>query len=141
MKKSFKIIIFAFLFMALFAPHATFAAEVSIQSTSLPTSTWNLSTKGSYTFAGEANIQDLYSNYLFTGVTKVSIGCQNKRTDRVLTVKLVRDDPAFDTVVSSVSIPKGGYLAWPVTGLSSPSKYYLRFYAPCYFTGSISKAN
>ncbi len=46
---------------------------ISTYSTSLPTKTYNLSTKGRYYFSGKANVQNLYSNYLFTGVSKVKI--------------------------------------------------------------------
>lgn len=138
-KRKMLVAIFALLVVTLSAPSTIYAGGISIQSTSLPTSTWNLSTKGIYSFAGKADNQDLYSNYLFTGATKTQIQCTNKRTDKNLKVQLVRDDPYFDTAVSTVNVPKNGSSNWNVTGLSSSSKYYLRFYAPCEFNGYIAK--
>ncbi|MCX8007137.1 MAG: hypothetical protein N3B11_03365 [Coriobacteriia bacterium] len=105
----------------------------------VPSSVWNLATQGQYNFSGVAEISDLYSNYLFTGVSSAKIYCQNKRTDKNLTVKLIRDDPVFDTTVSTVYVPKNGSSTWTVTGLSTSNKYYLKFYAPSNFSGYIKK--
>ncbi len=59
-----------------------------------PKETWNLKEKGKYTFEGNASRNDLYSNYLFTGTTRVEIFVINKGEDE-LTVKLFEKNACF----------------------------------------------
>jgi hypothetical protein len=107
--------------------------------TYVPTSTWNLSTAGQYNLYGKASVSNLFTNYLFTGVSSARISCVNRSTTTSLKVRLMRDDPFVDTSVSTVTIPKNGTTTWTVTALSSTRKYYVKFEAPCDFTGYIRK--
>ena len=107
--------------------------------TYVPTSTWNLSTAGQYHFYGKASVSNLFTNYLFTGLSSARISCVNRSTTTSLKVRLMRDDAFVDTSVSTVTILKNGTTTWTVTGLSSTRKYYVKFEAPCDFTGDIRK--
>ena len=105
-------------------------------SVNKPTNIWNLSTKGQYEFYGDANVSELYTNYLLTGASSVKISVTNNDVN-TLKIKLYKNGSLFST--SSVNIPAHGTTSWTVNGLSSSSNYYIKFYAPCHFEGYIKK--
>lgn len=100
-----------------------------------PKETWNLKEKGKYTFEGNASRNDLYSNYLFTGTTRVEIFVINKGEDE-LTVKLFEKNAWFFSETDA-DIPRKGKTTWEYDELDKNEKYYLQFYAPCKFEGYI----
>jgi|GEM_PF-4052098 len=101
-----------------------------------PTSTWDLSTKGKYTFSGEAYAVDLYTNYYLTGKSSVTISITNKSTSKSMKAKLWEKGAWFISE-SSVTVPANGTTTWTVSGLSKSESYYIQFYNPCYFNGYI----
>lgn len=103
---------------------------------SKPSSEWNLSSKGQYNFSGNSYSQTLYSNYYFTGVTKVEIKVTNNCTSK-LTVKLLKSQTGVDWSQSTKTINSGEYQIWSVSGLSTSSKYILSFSGPSDFSGYI----
>ncbi len=113
---------------------------VAHAGTSKPSSTWNWS-NGSYSFHGAADSNNLYTNYKFTGMTKVSITVNNTsgKYDLEVRVKSVEAWWKPDKTVSTAVIPHNGTCTWEISNLDSSKKYYIIFYAPCRFTGSITK--
>ncbi len=112
--------------------------EIEPYSTELPTSIWNISQKGRYNFGGQADKSTLYSNYLFTGVSKVRIRVNNN-SGKTLTVELKKDKSGLNTVTSYKRIKANSYAVWTVD-IDSSAKYYLRFAAESNFSGYIEKA-
>lgn len=102
----------------------------------VPTSTWNLKTKGKYTFQGEASRSNLYTDYLFTGTTKVEIKVVNKSSSDSVTVKLF-EKSAWFFCETKATVPAKGTTTWKYSDLESDEKYYLQFYAPSNFEGYI----
>lgn len=119
-------------------PSYIFEEGVVPFSTYLPTDTWDLSKNTKYNFSGKANTETLYTNYLFTGVSKVKIHVNNTSSS-TLKVELKKDKSGLNTVTSSKKIEGNNYIEWTVN-VDSSSKYYIRFVAPCNFNGYIEKA-
>lgn len=131
MKSAFKKVSMMLLTLTLFLSLTTTA----FAGLSEPKKTWDLKEKGKYTFEGNASISDLYSNYLFTGATRVEIKVNNKG-DEELTVKLFEKDAWF-FCETSADVPEDGSTVWKYKDLDEDEKYYLQFYAPCKFDGYI----
>lgn len=102
-----------------------------------PGECWNLANDGVYWFSGYANQSDLYSNYYFTGASKVEIYVENQHATKELTVKLLKQQTGVDFSVSTEKIPAGEYKKWSVS-IDSSRNYILKFYAPSDFEGYIS---
>lgn len=126
-------------FLCLF-PLQISAAEdpgnIGTYGTGKPSETWNWN-DGTYYFHGDAGMSDLYSNYYFTGASRVEIHVENNR-DTSLKVKLLKQQIGVDFAVSEETIPPNQYKTWSVE-LDSDRVYMLKFYAPCLFSGYISK--
>ncbi len=103
---------------------------------SKPGTAWDFS-EGAYFFSGVANISDLYSNYYFTGISRVKIYVKNSHASKTLTVKLLKQQKGVDFAVSEEKIEHGEYKEWTVS-LDSSKIYILKFYAPSDFYGSIA---
>lgn len=104
-----------------------------------PGTAWNLANNGVYWFSGYANQSDLYSNYYFTGASRVEIYVKNQHATKELTVKLLKQQTGVDFSVSTEKIPAGEYKTWSVS-IDSSKNYILKFYAPSNFEGYISVA-
>ncbi|MGN0458683.1 MAG: hypothetical protein ACI4IL_06920 [Eubacterium sp.] len=110
----------------------------STYSVSIPSKIYNLGTSGKYEFQGEAYSQDLYSNYLFTGVSKVKIHVENNYKKR-LKVQLKEKKSGINPVVSTQYVEADNMATYTVS-VDSSKKYYIRFVHECVFEGYIVKA-
>lgn len=111
---------------------------VSTYGTSKPTKIWNLSTQGYYSFSGWNFGDPLYSEYKFTGVSRVKITCKNTYSSK-LTVKLLKEQFGVDFSVSTQTLKANSYLEWHAT--VEPTRFYiLRFSCPASFSGTITGA-
>ena len=111
--------------------------------TSKPSSTWSLKAKtsggnGKYEGTGTCNTVDLYSNYYFSGVSKMKITVNNKSTKKSMKVKVYEYGSWWDSCVSTVEIPANGKTTWTIS-TDSKEKYYLKFFKPAQFSWSIKK--
>lgn len=97
---------------------------------------WDISSDGKYSGSGLAGTSDLYSNYYFTGVTKMKISVTNNSSKNKLKVKVFKKGAIFSS--SSVTVPASGTTTWTISTDSS-TKYYLEFLAPCDFSWYIKK--
>lgn len=105
--------------------------------TSKPTSTWDLSTQGRYTFSGSANsFVSLYTNYLLTGKSSVKIYVRNNDHQYSLKFKVKRKDLIFDNTVKSYELALGKDTTINLT-LDKSSNYYIEFTGPNTFSGYI----
>lgn len=114
--------------------------ESSIQpySTREPKEEWNLATKGRYNFSGYATVENLYTNYYFTGVSKVRIHVENKGSG-TMTIKLLKK--AFiNSEIHSTDLSKSSSTTYTVSSLDSSKKYMILFQATGNFSGYIEKA-
>ncbi len=100
-----------------------------------PSSTWNLSTKGTYSGGGDAKNTALYSNYNFTGASKMRVKVVNKG-DSKITVNVYRTDDWVSYYRKTVDSKTTMYFDMNIT---SSKKYYLKFSAPCKFDCTVSK--
>ncbi len=112
--------------------------KIEPYSTELPANVWDFSEKGRYNFGGKAGMETLYSNFLFTGASKVKIYVKNYHKE-TLTVELKKNKSGINTVTSHKKIKGNNYDIWTVD-LDSSAKYYLRFVFPSDFSGYIEKA-
>lgn len=103
----------------------------------MPTETIDLS-KQEYEFHGLAQRENLYSNYYFTGVSKVVIYVTNNHSNKTLNVYFKQERWGANTTVCKRSISAKNFEKWSVD-VDSNTKYYLRFDAPCDFEGYIIK--
>ncbi|MBQ8763430.1 MAG: hypothetical protein IJZ07_04945 [Clostridia bacterium] len=144
MNKNIKIIfsvilVFTLMFSSVLSSSASASDEnISPYTLNKPNLYWDLSNE-QYNFSGSAEMSNLYSNYLFTDVSKVRIYVKNNHSTETLKVKLLKQT-AFDIdwSVSTENIAANGYRTWDVT-LDEDSTYMLKFYAPSDFEGYIMK--
>ncbi|TGN30378.1 hypothetical protein [Lysinibacillus sp. S2017] len=107
---------------------------------SKPTSIWNLSSQGTYSFGGSSGGADLYTDYLLTGKSSVTIKVRNNDHQYSLKFVLKRKDLIFDTTVGGpwqVSVGPGTDGSVTVSGLDKSANYYIQFTGPNNFNGSI----
>lgn len=102
----------------------------------VPRNGWDMSIKGRYDFQGIAQRSTLYTDYYFTGQTSYSVIINNFR-DETLRVDLMERKPLWDTTVRTWNVSPGATRFGSESGLSSSKNYYLRFHAPCDFSGYI----
>ena len=116
-----------------------FTTASTTRDNNVPTSTLDLSTYGTYEFSGYAQSNyPLYSLYNFTGKDSYRVIVNNLGQNHTITVKLIKNILLFDYSVYSFNVTPGHSADVTINDLSSGSKYYLEFSAPCYFEGSIS---
>ncbi len=89
---------------------------------------------GKMTFYGTANSVDLYTNNHFTGKSSVSYEIANK-SDKKLVAKVYKKGSLFAEKTITVSPNATQY--GTISGLSSSELYYIRFIAPCNFSGHV----
>lgn len=105
--------------------------EIVPYGTSKPTSTWDLSTKGRYTFSGYLNsVRSLYTDYLLTGKSSVDIYVKNNDTIR-LKFKVKRKDTIFDNQIGPTYELEAGKSGTVTVSLDASSKYYIEFQGSC----------
>lgn len=112
--------------------------EIGTFSMAKPSKAWDWS-EGKYEFHGEAYSDDLFTNYYFTGCTKVRIVVTNLHSEVDLTVKLLKSQFGVDWSVSTKEVTAGEEQSWTVSNLDSSAKYMIKFYNPCHFEGYIEK--
>lgn len=134
MKKIIKKIVVVTLACMFLLNFSSQEASAAVNEPSL-SKVWNLAQKGKYTGSGTAQYSNLYSNYWFTGVSKMKYSINNLGS-KTITVNVYRSD-------SNVSYYRGYVPAYSSLSLTmntnSSKKYELRFSAPCNFTYSVSK--
>lgn len=116
-------------------PESEMNGGASTYGLSKPTAIWNLGVSGYYTFSGWNSSDPLYSNYKFTGVSKVRISVTNNHSSSV-TVKLLKEQPGIDFSVSTETIKAGQNKLW-TANMDSSRYYILRFSSPSNFEGFI----
>ena len=112
---------------------------IGLRGTSAPgwTSVWNLGTDGTYTLSGASSYHDLYSNYNFRGTNNMVVVVTPTKVGNV-TVKLyTKIALASDQLLETWTVPLGSTVYKFFNNLSTTGYYYLKFTAPCYFTGSV----
>jgi hypothetical protein len=115
-----------------------------IRGTSVPSSVWNLSTQGTYNMSGQSTNTTLYTDYLFKGTSTMNIWVTWAQWYNV-EIKLMKKIAIFadQEVASFTHVTEYEYpnkqSQFIVTGLDSSSKYYLKIYAPVYFTGYVTQ--
>lgn len=116
------------------------AGTTGIKGTSKPSSTWNLATQGDLHFSGNTANTNLYTNYYFTGATSINVDTTVTKWYDV-TIELWQYGLIWDTKLATTTVPvnPNSVNIWIISGLSSSSKYYLKFLAPAYFTGYVTK--
>lgn len=100
--------------------------EISTYGIEKPESEWDLSKEGRYSFSGWCHDHYLYTDYLFTGASKVNIKVKNY-SDEKITVKLLEKKTLIDTSASTRTIEAGDTLEWSASSLNSKGYYYLQF--------------
>lgn len=109
---------------------------ISLKSTEMPDKS-NLYTNGvDESVYGEASNQNLYSNYCFKGVTSISYAIHNARSHK-LKVVLRRYTSIGQRSVKTISISKECTQYGKFDDLNSSYYYFLDFYSPCDFDGSV----
>ena len=101
-----------------------------------PSKTWDLSSKGKYSFSGSSQAATLYTNYLFTGKTSVTIKINNNKNKDV-TVKYRRKDLIFDNTIYTVTIKPNESEEFTINNLDKSNKYYISFSGSCDVDGYI----
>ncbi|MCI8387534.1 MAG: hypothetical protein HFE63_03590 [Clostridiales bacterium] len=105
------------------------------RGSSIPTSTWNIANKGSYSFQGySTTYNDLYTEYRFSGCSSYDITVKN-HFDSNLVVTVCR--AADGKVLNSYTFPGNSETSFT---LNVSNMWYLEFGAPCDVTGTISAA-
>lgn len=108
---------------------------ISTYDNSIPSSTWNLSTKGIYYFSGNGTGQaNIYTLYNFTGVSRLDMTVINTG-DTSIKVR-VRKNSLIDTTVTTFTVSAGDTVVKSVD-VDKDNKYYLSFSSPCDFEGWI----
>ena len=111
---------------------------ISIYSTSIPTTVWNLKKDGKYSFGGHTESETLYTNVLLTGASKVRIIVYNRSDKYNVKYQLKKKVTGINPVISTNYTAKGnGLKSSAEVSIDSNSKYYIRFPATCDFYGSI----
>jgi hypothetical protein len=107
--------------------------DVSLNGLGKPTESVNISNKD-MPFAGVANNSNLFTNNFFTGASKVAIEVHNKHSS-TLKYKLYKKGSLF--AVETFTL-KPGQSQLTALNVNSSGKYYIKFYAPSNFSGSVS---
>lgn len=106
-------------------------------STQKPKETWNLSQKGKYPFAGAANHNSLYTDYLLTGKKSATLYVKNTSNTYNLKVSFKQKKALLDSeVMPEKTLKPGESLTYSLT-LDTSGKYYLLAKAPSKFEGYI----
>lgn len=114
------------------------SAEIVPFSTEKPSAVWNLATKGRYNFHGTNIMDTLYSNYMFTGVTRVRIYINNTGNKDIV-VRLLKSQTGIDFATTKNTVEAGESLTWTAK-VESNQKYILRFERGTTFSGYIEEA-
>ncbi len=97
-----------------------------------------------YDFEGFANNNNLYTQYLFTGVTEVRVKLHATKYKPLNAELWQRKTGLFqsDVKVATFNTVEVGYSTeTTLFGLDSKANYYIKFIAPAYFTGWIESNN
>ncbi|MCI5699808.1 MAG: hypothetical protein MR308_05380 [Lachnospiraceae bacterium] len=93
--------------------------------------------KQTLTFAGEAQGSTLYTNNGFYGKTRVTLSVNNWHSTQ-LTIKLYKYSALIpDSLIKTIYLPANAGQATTIANLDSSANYYLAFYAPSDFSGSV----
>lgn len=94
-----------------------------------PTETWNLSSKGTYYGSGNATTVNLFSNYMYTGASKLKV-MVNNLGNQDLTVEIYRSDDIVCYYRYVIPAKEGHIFSM---NSNSSKKYYFKFIRPCKF--------
>lgn len=121
--------------------------SVSERGTSAPSNSnvWSWS-NGPYSMTGNTSNTNLYTNYLFTGVT--TLNATFTKADESITIEVWERTPWYQSDakrgsktiarLTADNISAGITRLASFTGLTSSSKYYLKILAPAHFIASVS---
>lgn len=101
-----------------------------------PTHVWDLSSDGRYDFYGDASNNDLYTNYNFTGVSKMKVYIKNTGSG-TLTVWFFKKGDLF--AANTIKVNEGSETTVNMGSLSSTTQYVFKFDAPCHFIGWVQE--
>lgn len=102
-----------------------------------PLAVWDLIDDGLYYVSGSTSLAPLYTNYLFTGSTTMGVGIRSLTNNDVI-VRVYKRNIFSDTEITHFTVPANGYAHKAISGLSSSSKYYVRFGYPCTIEGYVN---
>ncbi len=125
-------------------PNKRWESEFSTNGLSKPSEKWDLKKEGKYDFSGNAAKEDLYTNYLFTGVTEIRVKLHATKYQPLNAELWQRRTKLFqsDVKVATFNTVEVGYSSeTTLFGLDSSANYYIKFIAPAYFTGWIESNN
>lgn len=106
-----------------------------------------MNTQGKKEIAGESNGSTLYSNYNFTGVSKMNIWVTwsqwyDVEIQLMKYVTIFADPQVGSTMVHDTDANYPNRVSqFIITGLDPDTKYYLKIKGPVYFEGYVEKAS
>ncbi|MCR5835451.1 MAG: hypothetical protein K6G88_02965 [Lachnospiraceae bacterium] len=103
-----------------------------------PLAVWDLIDDGLYYVSGSTYSAPLYTNYLFTGSTTMGVGIRSLTNNNVIVRVYKRNFFSSDEEITHFTVPANGYAHKAISGLSSSSKYYVRFGYPCTIEGYVN---
>ncbi|MDU6263074.1 MAG: hypothetical protein E6600_01080 [Anaerocolumna aminovalerica] len=114
--------------------------DITVFGTGKPSTKWDVSVDGTYYFSGSAEVSTLYTNVKFTVNTANGLWINvNNKSGTTLTVKLIKDNLLFDTVIDTLTIAPYDSISTVYAESVIPGNYYyLSFSAPSNFDGSVS---
>lgn len=121
-------------------PLTSNSESISINSTSMPSKDDLYKNGVDQTVYGEANNQNLYSNYCFKGVTSISYAIHNK-SSKQLKVVLRKYTSIGQSAVKTIKISGKSTQYGAFEKLDSNTYYFLDFYPPCKFDGTVRGKN
>lgn len=97
---------------------------------------WNLATQGQRTISGASSYTVLYSNYNFTGTSRMNVSITPTKVGDV-TYKVYKNNLLTDTLIGTYTAKYGKMTMHIFKNLDSDGLYYLKFEVPCYFNGYV----
>jgi len=98
--------------------------SITPNSTSVPTSVWNIANSGAYSFSGWSYFATMYTNYKLTGKTSYHMSVNNNSSN-AMTVRVRSSSYTYSTT----SIPANSGASWDVfgNGMTATTQVYVQF--------------
>lgn len=107
--------------------------SISTYGIGVPTKKWDINS-GSYSFYGNAESTNLYTNYYFNGSTIYTVVIDNAG-DSTFSAKV----KTFFSTKRTLEVSPGTRKVAAISGFGTNDNVYILFYAPCHFSGYIKK--
>ena len=101
-----------------------------------PSAVYNIGRRGAYSFSGQTGQNPLYTDYLFTGKTTYSVYASSLHSSYGLYIIAYQKRFGPDKKLGYVDAISPVSFAFNTD--SASDKVYLKFIAPCHFSGQIS---